>query len=113
VRTRLVEPGTFVECRWIYAHTYPLGSERVFDVELYAPDGDDVVDLYCSQAGWLEVSSDGGANYDPLPASKESAIAMGPLAAGERKPLKLKLGIPLGTAVRTRSIELRLGFGTN
>jgi hypothetical protein len=113
VRARIVQPGTFVECRWIYAHTYQLGTDRVFDVELYAPAGDEQVDLYCSHADWLQVSDDGGITYVPVPATKEDAIQLGPLSAGQRKPLKVKVAIAAGTAVRTRSIELRLGFGTH
>ena len=66
------------------------------------------------QAGWLQVSTDGGTTYDAVPAAGAGAIPgpdLGPLTAGQRKAIELKVAIPSGTSVRTRSIEPVLGFG--
>jgi hypothetical protein len=100
-----------IDAQWIYAHHYVLGTERVFDFDLYSPDGSGVANLGCTYA-WCKVSVDGGATWSDVPTNVQSGLALGPLAAGQRKQINVKLLIPPGTSVRTRSVGLPIGLGT-
>lgn len=106
----LTEPGTLVEARWIYAHSYVVGTDRVFDFEVYSPDGQTEAKLGCTHP-WCRVSTNGGASYVDIPTNVQQGIEMGPLTAGQRKAIKVKLAIPPGTAARTRSVGLPIGLG--
>jgi hypothetical protein len=69
--------------------------------------------------GTVAVSADAGATWDTVPDAGSGAMAgpdYGPLAAGDRKAIKVRLTLPAGTPgvvlARSRSIGLVLGFGS-
>lgn len=115
----LVWPNSLIEARRIPVEGYLVGAERVLDLEVLAVDAASECRLGvrdAAQAGWLSVSQDAGATYVAVPAAGVGAITgpdIGPLAVGQRTPIKVKIAIPGGTALRTCSIQPVLGLGTS
>jgi hypothetical protein len=114
---RLVWPNSVIEARRIPVEGYLVGAEHVLDLEVVAVDAAPECRLGvrdAMQAGWLSLSQDAGATWASVPAAGSGAMVgpdCGPLTAGQRKAIKLKLVIPGGTSIRTRSIEPVLGLG--
>lgn len=110
---RLSAPDGSQEIRRLALDWVRVGEPYEVDLEVVA-DGAAAatVLLACSQADWLEVSQDGGLNWDPVPTDPTVGVELGPLAADQRREITLRLTVPVGTSVRTALVELYLGLGT-
>ncbi len=110
---RLSAPDGSQEIRRLALDWVRVGQPYDVDLEVVA-DGEaaDTALLACSEADWLEVSQDGGLNWDPVPTDPVYGVELGPFAADERREITLRLTVPPGTAVRTQLVELWLGLGT-
>ena len=104
--------GMKVPLRRIPVYDYKIATDYVLELEIVATQGVYESRISCDQAGWLHVSSDGGASYDPIPDSVQSGVNLGSLAAGDRGSIKIKVSIPIFTDVRRRFIGLFIGIGT-
>ena len=115
---RLVVPGSLLEVRSIPVGHYLVGGEYVIPLELLAVTAAAECRIGvrdADQATWLKVSSDGGVTYVAVPAAGSGAMTgpdLGPLTAGQRKAIRLKVALPGGTAVRTRAIKPVFGLGS-
>jgi hypothetical protein len=115
---RLVAPGSLLEVRSIPVGHYLIGGEYVVPLELLALT--DAAECRIGvrdddQATWLQVSNDGGGTYVAVPAAGSSAMTgpdLGPLTAGQRIAIRLKVALPGDAAVRTRAIKPVLGLGS-
>lgn len=107
----LAKPDMKVPLRRIPVYDYQLAVAYVIDLDLVAVQKQSEARLACDQAGWLHVSSDGGSSYDPVSDSVQTGVDLGPLAAGDRVAIKLKVLIPALTAVRRRFVDLNIGRG--
>lgn len=103
-------PNMGVPLRLIPCHHYKLGTDTVIDLDIVATATVTEAKLGCSQAGWLHVSSDGGGSYDPIPEDTTAGVNLGPLAAGARSQIKIKVSIASG--IRRRFVDLNIGVGT-
>lgn len=114
----LVWPGSVVEARRIPVEGYQVGTERVLDLEVLAVGAAPECRVGVrapTQDGWLLISQDGGATYVAVPAAGSGAMTgpnLGPLTDRQRKAVKVKILVPGGTAIRTRSIEPVIGLGS-
>ena len=107
----LAKPDMKVPIRRLPVYDYELGTEYIFDLEVVATVAVAEARLACDQAGWLHVSSDGGSSYDPIPDSAQTGVNFGPMIAGARTAIKIKVSIPALTAVRRRFVALNFGMG--
>ena len=108
----LTKPDMQVPIRRLPVYDYELGAEYIFDLDVVASELVSEARLACDQAGWLHVSSDGGSNYDPIPDSAQAGVDLGPLSAGSRVAIKIKVLIPALTSVRRRFVALNFGIGS-
>ena len=115
---RLVVPGSLLEVRSIPVNHYLVGAEYVIPLELLAVTAVPECRIGVRDAGqatWLKVSSDGGTTWAAVPAAGIGVMTgpdLGPLTAGQRKAISLKVALPGGTAVRTRAIRPVFGLGS-
>ena len=105
-------PGGTHELRYLPVDWVRIDQPYVFDVDVVASEAHTVALFACSKALWLQVSTDAGASYDPVPTDTTVGVDLGSFTSGERKQIKLKVHIPALTDARTELIELRLGVGT-
>ena len=103
-------PNMSVPLRLIPIHRYKLGTEYVEDLDVVATEAVFEAKIACDQAGWLQISSDGGGSYDPLLTDASTGVDLGALGAGSRTPVKLKVSIASG--VRRKFVEIIIGVGT-
>jgi hypothetical protein len=112
----LCAPGSLVEVFWFNCHHYQVGTSRVLDFDLVAQGAVATCKLGVkdgTQAGWLAVSSDGGASYADVPAASPGAgVELGPLTDGQRVAIKVRLQIPGDIPVISRQLVPVFGLGT-
>ncbi len=86
-----------------------VGSSYDFDLEVVATEAHSIALLAAEVANYLEVSTGGG--FTAVPDDVESGFDLGAFSAAERKAITLRLTVPGGTPLRTKSIEILLGIG--
>ena len=106
----LAHPGMALPLRVIPVHGYELTTDYILDLEIVATQNVTDARIGCDQAGWLHVSSDGGSVYNPIPTDVEAGVQLGPMTAGDRDAIKIKVSIASG--LRRKPVELYVGYGT-
>jgi hypothetical protein len=118
----LVWPNSVIEARTLPLNHIAPAESRTFDLELLA--GEAVPECRLGRRdsmavlGTVAASADAGATWNTVPDAGAGAMTgpdYGPLTAGQRKAIKVRLTLPAGTPgvvlARSRSIGLVLGFG--
>ena len=100
-----------VPYRRIPVYGYKLGTDYVMDFDVVCEGDTTEARLGCDQAGWLWVSDDAGSTYYEVTDDATTGFQFGPLLAGNRQAIKLKLAIPVGTSARRRFVALNFGIG--
>lgn len=106
----LAHPGMSIPLRRIPVYGYKQGTEWVVDLEVVCEVATTEARLSASVAGWLQLSTDGGSSYDPIPTGAQTGLQLGPLSVG-RTAVKLKISIS-GASLRRRFVSLVWGVGT-
>lgn len=109
-RVSIAAPGSMVELRRVLVDHLAPGESRNRAVEVVAAADLDEVRLAASAPGWIAVSTDDGMTFWPLGTDVRSGLDIGPMAAGERRQLSLKIHAP--EEFRQRRIVLLIGEGT-
>jgi len=86
-----------------------VGSSYDFALEVVATEAHTTALLAAEIANYLEVST-GGA-FSAVPDDVENGFDLGSFSAGQRKSITLRLTVPGGTPLRTKSVEILLGMG--
>jgi len=86
-----------------------VGNSYDFELEVVATEAHSIALLAAEIENYLEVNA--GVSWEDVPDDVESGFDLGAFSAGERKAITLRLTVPGGTPLRTRSIEILLGMG--
>ncbi len=109
----LTWPGGTKVQRYIRLDHARVNVAKTLDMDVVSIEARAGVTLAAAVAGWLTVSTDGGATWTPVGDEPQTGVSLGAFTAGERKSIKLRLLVPLATVSRGRLIELKLGIGTS
>lgn len=109
---RLSAVGAAYEIRHLAIDWARLDTDYDLDLEVVADDAHDECRIACSLADWVDVSDDAGATWHDVPTSVQSGYDLGPVTAGDRIPITLRVHPPAATTNdRLTAIELYLGTG--
>ena len=86
-----------------------VGSSYDFELDVVATEAHSTALLAAEIAGYLQVST-GGA-FSAVPDDVENGYDLGAFSAGQKKTITLRLTVPGGTPLRSKSIEILLGTG--
>ncbi|HQM37476.1 MAG TPA: hypothetical protein PLN64_00950 [Candidatus Bipolaricaulis anaerobius] len=82
---------------------------RSFTLEAVALEAHAGPVLWASE-GWLTVAVNGGA-ATPVGTDRTTGVDLGAFTEGQVKTLAFVLTIPVGTSIRTKTVELYIGLG--
>lgn len=103
--------GTRPLSEWLVpGHVAGQPQEVAFDLVATADHSGTV--LFTSEAGWLEVTLDGGSSWVPVGADLATGVTLPAVAAGSRTLLRLRITGPTGLVRRRVPLALSLGLGS-
>lgn len=99
------------EIRRIPLDFVEIGSPYDVDLDIVATEEQLVALLSAGVAGWVEISTNGGSSWDPVPADIQSGFDLGSFTSGEKKRIRIRITVPGGTDLRTQVVDLNTGTG--
>ncbi|MCP4897624.1 MAG: hypothetical protein GY906_11685 [bacterium] len=107
-------PGATYEQRCVAFYGVVRNTVHEVDLEVWADRDESTAEFYTDAefSGWLEASTDGGSNWDPVGTSPATAIDLGSFTALQRKAVKVRMTVPSDyDGERTVQVPLPLSNG--